>query len=142
MHDASDDDGGLISGINVTPLVDVTLVLLVVFMVTAKMLVSQAVVLDLPEASRPTATHVVFGVEIWADGSITVDGRPVPGALGITSLARDARDDDSEVRAVIRADANVRHGRVIEVVDSLQAGGIHRIAFAVVPKANRLAEER
>lgn len=130
----------MVSGINVTPLVDVTLVLLVVFMVTAKMLVSPAVSLDLPDASVTVETPLVFGVDIQADGSITVDGSLVEDTAAITSLARDARDENAAVRAVIRADKNVRHGRVIDVLDALKEGGIRRIAFAVVPKANRSSE--
>ena len=55
MAASNDDDDGLIAGINVTPLVDVTLVLLIIFMVTAKILVSQGMLMDLPKAASPEA---------------------------------------------------------------------------------------
>ena len=72
-----DDEDGLISGINVTPLVDVTLVLLIIFMVTAKVIVSQGMPMDLPKANTGTEVQTVFSVELAADGRTRVDSQPV-----------------------------------------------------------------
>ena len=62
---ADNGDEGIV-GINVTPLVDITLVLLIIFMVVAKMVVSQSVPLDLPKAASGTDVQVVFSVELYA----------------------------------------------------------------------------
>ena len=70
---ANSDDDGLIAGINVTPLVDVTLVLLIIFMVTAKIIVSQGMPMDLPKAASGEALQTVFSVELLADGRSRVD---------------------------------------------------------------------
>src|SRR5437868_2486881 len=75
---ANDDPDDAITGINVTPLVDITLVLLIIFMVTAKIIVSQSVPLDLPKAASGTEVQVVFSVVLAADGSTQVDSKPVP----------------------------------------------------------------
>ena len=65
---SKNDDDGLIAGINVTPLVDVTLVLLIIFMVTAKIIVSQGMPMDLPKAASGEALQTVFAVELTFAG--------------------------------------------------------------------------
>src|SRR5262249_32816876 len=116
---SQDDPDDAITGINVTPLVDITLVLLIIFMVTAKIIVSQSVPLDLPKAASGTEVQVVFSVVLAADGTTQVDSKPVPNDDGILPLAQDAHKKNPEVRAVIKADSAVPHGRVIHVLDLL-----------------------
>jgi biopolymer transport protein ExbD len=128
-----DDSDHAITGINVTPLVDVTLVLLIIFMVTAKMIVSQSVPLDLPKAATGTEVQVVFSLVLGADGRTQVDSRPVANDDAILPLARDARTKNPELRAVIKADSAVPHGRVIHVLDLLKQAGVAKIAFGVTP---------
>ena len=127
----SGDDA--ITGINVTPLVDITLVLLIIFMVTAKIIVSQSVPLDLPKASSGVEVQVVFSVILARDGSTQVDSRPVPNDDAIFPLAREAHGKNAELRAVIKADSEVPHGRVIHVLDILKQAGVAKIAFGVTP---------
>jgi biopolymer transport protein ExbD len=127
-----EDDEGLISGINVTPLVDVTLVLLIIFMVTAKIIVSQGMPMDLPQAVGQ-GIQTVFSVELTVDGKTRVDSRMVPSDEAIGPLAKEASAKNKDLRAVIRADKKVEHGRVIHVLDLLKKSGIAKIAFAVAP---------
>ena len=129
----SEDEDGLISGINVTPLVDVTLVLLIVFMVTAKIIVSQGMPMDLPKSASGEEIQNVFSVELSMDGKTRVDSLAVANDDAIPELARQARAKNKDVRAVIRADKKVEHGRVIRVLDLLKQQGIAKIAFAVTP---------
>jgi biopolymer transport protein ExbD len=126
------DDDGLIAGINVTPLVDVTLVLLIIFMVTAKIIVSQGMPMDLPKASGESV-QTVFSVELSADGRTRVDSELVANDEALTPLAKTAHARTKDLRAVIRADKKVEHGRVIHVLDLLKRAGIAKIAFAVSP---------
>ncbi len=130
---SSDDDDGLISGINVTPLVDVTLVLLIVFMVTAKIIVSQGMPMDLPKAASGEEVQTVFSVDLTADGKTRVDSLGVAGDESIGDLAKEAKKKNKDIRAVIRADQKVEHGRVIRVLDTLKKSGIAKIAFGVAP---------
>lgn len=130
---SAEDDDGLISGINVTPFVDVTLVLLVVFMVTAKIIVSQGLPMDLPKAASGEEVQIIFSVDLSADGKTRVDAIGVSNDAAIVALAIEAKKKNKEVRAVIRADQKVEHGRVIRVLDTLKQAGIAKIAFGVAP---------
>lgn len=124
--------GRVISGINVTPLVDIMLVLLVIFMVTATFASPSAIPLDLPEANESESQQTVFSVELPDDGPVSVDGESVE-ADELQTLAEEALDDDPELRAVIQADGDVSHRRVMTVMDELRAGGLTRVAFGTQP---------
>ena len=128
-----DDPDDAITGINVTPLVDITLVLLIIFMVTAKIIVSQSVPLDLPKAATGTEVQVVFSIVLAADGTAQVDGKPIANDDAILELAKAAHDRNGDLRAVIKADSAVPHGRVIHVLDLLKQAGVAKIAFGVTP---------
>jgi biopolymer transport protein ExbD len=128
-----DDDGSVISGINVTPLVDITLVLLIIFMVTAKIIVSQSLPLDLPKAASGKAIQTIFSVQVRANGDLLVDSKMVPNDETLLGLAREARSKNEDVRAVIQADKSVTHGRVIRILDLLKQAGVAKIAFGVTP---------
>ena len=123
--------GGIIEGINVTPLVDITLVLLIIFIVTAKLVVTPAVPLDLPKASQSEELQTILSVTGPADGSIQVDGVATDEAL-LGARARAALARDPELRAVIQADRAVSHGRVMGVLDTLKSAGLVRVAFGAV----------
>ena len=125
-----------ITGINVTPLVDITLVLLIIMMVTAKIIVSQSVPLDLPKAASGSEVQVVFSVTLAADGKTLADNKPIANDDAILQLARDAAAQHSDLRAVIKADAAVTHGRVIHVLDLLKQAHVNKIAFGVAPAAS------
>jgi biopolymer transport protein ExbD len=78
MGGGSDSSDDAITGINVTPLVDIVLVLLIIFMVTAKLIVSKSVPLDLPKAASGSDIQTVFSIVLAADGSTQIDSKTVP----------------------------------------------------------------
>lgn len=123
----------MFSGINVTPLVDIMLVLLVIFMVTAKLIVSQTMPMDLPKAATGGEQQVVFAVALDRQGAMTVDSKSILDDKQFIEQARVARAKSQELRAVIHADAAVPHGRVVKVMDLLKQAGIGKIAFGVSP---------
>lgn len=133
MAGSASSRNGAIVGINVTPLVDVTLVLLIIFMVTAKIIVSQGMPMDLPQSASGEDIQTVFSVELTQDGKTRVDSRFVDNDETIAPLAKDAKSKNKDLRAVIRADKKVEHGRVIHVLDLLKQSGVAKIAFAVAP---------
>jgi len=135
MAQTSNRRGGLIEGINVTPLVDITLVLLVVFIVTAKILVTPAIPMDLPGASQSEDVQLVFAVAIERSGELALNGKPIELAA-LTEVAREASGKQSELRAVIQADTDVTHGRVIAILDALKVAGVARVAFGVAPRTD------
>jgi biopolymer transport protein ExbD len=128
-----DEEDGVISAINVTPLVDITLVLLIVFMVTAKIIVSTSLPLDLPKAAKGETVQLVFGLEVHADGKLLVDGKAVDDDKALLALAREALAKHKDLRAVIRADSKVQHGRIIRILDLLKQANVSKIAFGVTP---------
>ncbi len=127
------DDNEGITGINVVPLVDITLVLLIIMMVTAKIIVSQSMPLDLPKAASGQNVQTIFAVQLHANGDVFVDQKRLSGDDAVLALAREARAKNEDLRAVIQADQTVTHGRVIHVLDLLKQAGVAKIAFGVTP---------
>jgi biopolymer transport protein ExbD len=122
---------GAITAINVTPLVDITLVLLIVFMVTAKLIVSHnALSVDLPRAASGSEVQEIISIVLAANGGAQLNGETLPSDEAVLPRARAARAD---VRVVIRADGTVQHQRVMHVLDLLRLAGVSRVAFAVTP---------
>jgi biopolymer transport protein ExbD len=127
---------GAITSINVTPLVDITLVLLIIFMVTAKLIVSHvALPVDLPKAATGNEVQEILSVVLSAGGVTQVDGSILASDDAILPLARSAQAKNKDVRAVIKADGEVPHRRVMHVLDVLRQAGISKIGFGVTPEA-------
>ena len=117
------------SDINVTPLVDVMLVLLVIFIITAPLLAS-SIRLDLPktEAAKPGDPPKFVTVAVDKGGQAFFDDKPVSQPELATALQNAAKaNPDTEVQ--LRADQGVPYGRVVEVMGAAQAAGLNRIGF-------------
>jgi biopolymer transport protein ExbD len=82
--------------------------------------------------------QTIFSVELAADGRTRVDSEIVPNDDAVGALAKTAHGRNKELRAVIRADKKVEHGRVIHVLDLLKRAGIAKIAFAVSPNTENV----
>jgi biopolymer transport protein TolR len=134
MAGAAQDNGSPIVGINVTPLVDIVLVLLIIFIVTAKILVTPAVPLDLPKASKSEELQVIFSVVMPARGGMLVNGSPVSDDGALIARAQESLASDPDLRAVINADGAVPHRDVIHALDLLKRAGIARVAFGALPE--------
>lgn len=128
-HATSGPDEAIV-GINVTPLVDITLVLLIIFMVTAKLITGQGVPLDLPKAATAGAAQSVFNISVSADGSVLADGAILRDRAELSARARRLQSQDPNLRALISASASASHGTVLAVMDALREAGLSRIAFA------------
>lgn len=120
-----------LSEINVTPLVDVMLVLLVVFIITAPLL-TQHVPLTLPDAkSQPAANLKTTVVSITAEGDVYIDDRPVTDIDLPAQLLTVASRSDPNVE--LRANKSVIYEHVVQVLTQVQAAGISRVAFVTQP---------
>jgi biopolymer transport protein ExbD len=129
---SSRSSNGAITGINVTPLVDITLVLLIIFMVTAKLVVRRdAMTLDLPKAATGTEVQEMFSIAILTDGSLRLDGQPI-GDSALRERASAALAANKDLRAVIQAEGAVPHRTVMHVLDLLRQTGIAKVGFGVV----------
>ena len=124
--------------INVTPMVDVVLVLLLVFMVTAPMM-SRGVDVQLPVANQPQIQpEDRITVSINAEGRVYVGDRPVNLALLMDQL-RGMTQGNPDPVVYLRADENLRYAQVIQVMDLIKQAGIHRIGFVyVLPEEKEL----
>ena len=131
----NNDSGGIIAGINVTPLVDVMLVLLVIFVVTAKIIVTPAVPLDLPHAAHGEEVQVVLSIIVPVRGATLVNGAAITDDAAFEAKARAALAGSPELRAVIQADGEVPHRKVLHLLDELKGVGITRVAFGALPEA-------
>ncbi len=123
------------SEINVTPLVDVMLVLLIIFMITAPLLVA-GVPVDLPDsrAAALNQDNTPIQLSMTSDGEVFIDEQ----SIGTDSLAeklaaiRDARvtgAGDAEPRIYVRADKSLDYGRVMQVVGEVNAAGFRKVAL-------------
>ncbi|MEJ6021160.1 ExbD/TolR family protein [Ramlibacter sp. PS4R-6] len=121
------------SDINMTPLVDVMLVLVVILIITAPLLAS-SVRLDLPRsgAARPSDAPAFVAVVLDKSGQAFVDDKPLTQEQLAQRLAQAAKArPDTEIQ--LRADAGVPYGRVVEVMGAAQKAGLHRIGFVAEP---------
>src|SRR5713226_2179542 len=117
--------------INVTPLVDVVLVLLLVFMVTAPMM-SRGIDVSLPVANQPqTDPEERITVSINAQERIFVGDRPINLQL-LEDTVRGMMEGRTHKVVYLRADEGLRYGRVIAVVDKLKSAGVDQIGFVYV----------
>jgi biopolymer transport protein ExbD len=127
-------DSGLISAINVTPFVDVVLVLLVIFMVTAPIIAKDILKIKLPKTeSNDGKALSQLGVSINKDGQILINGQ-----LASEEMLRDqvhqSLKSDPETQAIISADVDAAYGNVAKVIDIIKSAGLSHFALQVEHK--------
>jgi biopolymer transport protein ExbD len=124
------DNDDPIVDINITPFVDVILVVLIIFMVTTPMIVNQSIQIQLPKAVTGEETPpTTMQLSITKDGQVYIDGK-VTAEDQIESMAKDKISFNPNVQASIAADQDVSHGQVIRVIDLIKKGGIHKFAIS------------
>jgi biopolymer transport protein TolR len=128
---APQDNDDEITGINVTPLVDIVLVLLIIFMVTANFIVRDSFEVDLPRAANGGETvQGLVNVVLDKEGKLFFDGAEV-GEDELSRKVSEALAKDKDTRAIITADQNLPYGRVIHVLDVVKGQGIAKFALNI-----------
>ena len=123
-----------ITDINVTPLVDVTLVLLIIFMVTASVVFTRSLPVRLPKSSSgQAATRTVWQVAVKRNGSILLNGKPMERAELASRMRSEARVNPS-LKVDLAADEGLSYGKVVEVMDMLKQQGVRQLALSVEPR--------
>jgi biopolymer transport protein ExbD len=124
--------GGIV-GINVTPMVDVVLVLLVIMMVSATYIVSQALKVELPKsASTDESVSTVVQVTVTKENKVFFNQQPISSDEDLTRRLAAARGKEGvDVNLVVSADAEARHGSVVHVIDLAKQQGITKFAINV-----------
>ena len=120
--------------INVTPLVDVMLVLLVVFIITAPLIVPQNMKVNLPKTEAPSSESKIKDGQlvINQDGTLIFEDKPIADAALSAVLKK--RSDNKDFQLQIYADKVVAYGRVAEIMGLSQAAGVVKLSFVTIPK--------
>jgi biopolymer transport protein ExbD len=127
----SNNDDDIISGINVTPLVDITLVLLIIFMVTATYIVTPSIKIELPKAanseqSAPSTVAIVIG----QDGRLFLNTKEMGEEVLIREI-KAAYGANQDLQAIISADKQVQHGVVVHIIDVVKGIGVSKFAISI-----------
>lgn len=132
MAGSTQKSDGLMTDINVTPLVDVVLVLLVLMMVTATAMAQKSIHVELPKAKTGASDSAKkpLTVAVNEAGTIFIDDVPVDEAT-LRARAREALVRDAQVSAVLAADGRARHQTVVHVLELLRTERISNIAIVV-----------
>lgn len=127
-----DEDEGIV-GINVTPLVDIMLVLLIIFMVASSYIVDNSIEVELPQAATGGETlDTMLSLVIKADGSLFLNGEPTTReAIAARCKAVSAKEKGAQ--ASIAADKNVSHGEVVRIIDLVRQNGVLKFAINIDP---------
>jgi biopolymer transport protein ExbD len=124
-----DDD--LIADINITPFVDIILVVLIIFMVTATTIANSSIKVNLPDAATGEATeNVSLGLTLKSSGELLLDGKAVSQAE-LKAAIKNAKAQSKDVVCLIAADREVSHGRVVWLIDLVKAEGVARFALNI-----------
>jgi biopolymer transport protein ExbD len=131
-NDEENPDEGIVAEINITPLTDVFLVLLIIFMVTTSVVASQGKQVDLPGAEVSDTTPQGVTVTVSPDGEMLVNDQPTTEANLYAALEA-ALADTREKLVVLRGDKRVMLGQAVNILDLAQQAGATGIALATKP---------
>jgi biopolymer transport protein ExbD len=138
MHGGGDSDD-MITEINVVPLVDIVLVVLIIFMLTANLIANSSIKVDLPEASTGEAAEpTTLALTLTKDGSLFLNGALTDEAK-LRAYIPDIAKSDAKAQAIIAADKEVPHGSVIRIIDLVRSSGIYKFALNIDPVAEPLS---
>lgn len=128
----SEDDP--IADINIVPFVDIILVVLIIFMVTTPFIVKPSININLPKAASGDDTAPSeLSISISADGTALLNGKPATEE-NISAYAAEMIKKKPDVQAIISADKDVSHGRVVSLIDVAKSAGVKRFAITIDKK--------
>jgi biopolymer transport protein ExbD len=120
-----------ISDINIVPFVDIILVILIIFMVTAPVILKPSINVNLPKAgSGDNTTPSELTVTVSVDGTLTLNGKQTT-LDDIKKYAEEIAQKSPDTQAIISADKDVSHGTVVSVIDAVKTGGVKRFAITI-----------
>jgi len=132
---SSNGDGGTIAEINVIPLVDIILVVLIIFMVAAPLVMQPKIDINLPKASTGAEDKEKKPLKIvlGRQGEVFINNKPV-SLEGVTEEARRLAVANAETQALLVADKAVTLEMVTDLVEAIKAGGLKKVAFSIQKK--------
>src|SRR5262245_38553048 len=133
------EDDELITAINVTPLVDIVLVLLIVLMVTSSYLVNKSINVELPKAATGETTTPTMSISLDVDGKLYLDGAIITERQ-LQDRVPGQYKKDPEVKAVMSADGRVKHAQDVTVIDILRRENVTKFAINTSPPEDQKAK--
>jgi biopolymer transport protein ExbD len=130
--DEENHDDGVVAEINITPLTDVFLVLLIIFMVTTSAIQNQGKSIDLPGAEVSDSTPKGVTVTVTPEGEILVNDEPTSQDALFASLEAALKDSREKI-VILRGDKKVLLGQAVNILDIAQQAGARGIALATRP---------
>lgn len=127
------DEDDVIANINVTPLVDVTLVLLIIFMVTAKLIVSRGISVEMPKTASGGEVASTLQITIDRERRFFVNGDEYPDRAAARLRVDELRTATPDLKAIVTADKTVPHGEVMKAIDFLMLAGVTKFALTSDP---------
>ncbi|MCB9497231.1 MAG: biopolymer transporter ExbD [Fibrobacteria bacterium] len=132
MAGAVNNDEEMISSINITPLVDIFLVLLIIFMITSSVIDQREIALNAPKAANAgTQAPKAAGLVVDRDGNTWLDGEQLDTAA-IAAILRAKSSSDPDFQVLIGADRDLKYQSVVDVIDLVRGAGISKYALKVV----------
>ena len=130
---AQTDSDDMITSINVTPLVDIILVLLIIFMLTANIIMSPAIEVELPQAATGEGTEpTTLALTLKKTGELYLNGQLTDEAR-LAAYVPEVVANDPKTQAIIAADKEVSHGAVIRLIDLVRQKGVYKFALNIDP---------
>lgn len=127
----SGEDDEPISDINIVPFVDIILVVLIIFMVTTPFIMKPSIMVNLPKAgSGEDTTPSELSITISADGSLALNGKSTTSDA-ISAYSQELAAKRPDVQAIISADKDVSHGKVVGIIDAVKSGGVKKFAITI-----------
>ena len=134
MSKISGDNEEPIADINIVPFVDIILVVLIIFMVTTPFIMKPSININLPKAgSGEDTTPSQLTITIGTEGRLLLNGKASDEAA-ITAYSKDLAAKKPDIQAIISADKEVTHGRVVGIIDAVKSGGVKKFAITIDKK--------
>ncbi len=125
------DSSDAISEINVVPLVDIILVVLIIFMVTAPMFMKPSINVNLPKAATgEQSIPTQLSITITKDGRTLLNGAEADD-IAIQAKAQEQLEKNPDIQAIISADQDVAHGKVVHIIDIVKGSGVKKFAISI-----------
>ena len=134
MQLGGDDEAGPIAAINVVPLVDIILVVLIIFMVTAPIVLKPTIDINLPKASSGQESGpTLLNITVTKDGAILLNGK-ASNIESVTVFATQLVKEKPDTPAILQADKAVTLEKLTEIIDIVKSAGVKRVAFSIEKK--------
>ena len=133
MAGAEEKSDGLITGINVTPLVDVVLVLLIIFMATAPLIAKRVLTVNVPRSATGERASASLQVTLTADRKVLLE-KSLFDLAGLLLELKNRQALEPDLRLTVAAEEGLPYSAVVELLDTIRSAGVKSVALEVRPK--------